>query len=110
VCLELPQTGAPPNHFVPRAPVRCAGGIERHRLKPVLSGDRDAGLVAQASACEGGRQWLRFYQAFADGEADEVAEAFEIHFVHDVIAVALDGARGDAERRGRFLIALAFGE
>ena len=49
----------------------------------------------------------RLHDIIADGEADEFAETREVHFVHDVIAVAFDRPRRNAERRGYFLVALS---
>ena len=49
-------------------------------------------------------------QVVADGETDQVAEAAEIHFAHDVVAMAFHRARGDADHRGGFLVAFSAGE
>ena len=46
----------------------------------------------------------------ADGEAHHVAEVGELHFVHDVVAVAFDGARGDTHGESDFLVAFTGGE
>ncbi len=49
---------------------------------------------------------LRIDDFVADGEADHFAEAGEVHFAHDVIAVAFDGSRRNAQNTGGFLVAL----
>jgi hypothetical protein len=36
---------------------------------------------------------LRFNEIFANREANHIAKTFELHFVHDVIAMALHGPR-----------------
>lgn len=53
---------------------------------------------------------LRFDEVLADRKANEFAEAFEIHLVHDVIAMTFHRARGDSECCGRFLVAFALCE
>ncbi len=53
---------------------------------------------------------LGFYEVVADGEAHEFGEAAEFHFMHDVVAVAFDGANGKADGWGDLFIAHAAGE
>lgn len=48
-----------------------------------------------------------FHEVIPYGKAHQLAEAGEVHLAHDVIAVAFDGASGDARLVGDFLIAAA---
>jgi hypothetical protein len=46
----------------------------------------------------------------ANRETHEFGEAAEFHFMHDVIAMAFDGAHGEADGRSNLLVAHAAGE
>jgi hypothetical protein len=46
----------------------------------------------------------------ADGEAHQVAETVEFHFVHDVVAVAFHGAHREADSGSDLLVAHAAGQ
>lgn len=72
-------------------------------------------MIRAAPRCSdfGTKRWrgqLGFDEAVANGEAHQIAETLEFHFVHDVIAVAFDRADGKANRRGDLLVAHAAGQ
>ena len=46
----------------------------------------------------------------ANGEAHEISEAAKFHFVHDVVAMAFDGANGEADGGSNLFIAHAAGQ
>ena len=73
---------------------------------PVLGYGRNNVMGAAAYGCS----WSRLDQVVADGETNQVAEAAEIHFAHDVVAMAFHRACGDADHRGSFLVAFSAGE
>src|SRR5579862_3559097 len=53
---------------------------------------------------------LRLNQIIPHRKPHEIAEALEIHLVHDVIPVAFDGSRRHIQRSRDLLVALSFGQ
>jgi hypothetical protein len=94
-----------------RRPAKAGRSKFETNVKGAHPAKRGMGAIdSKPTAIREQRQRLRFDQVIADGEAHQLAEAGEIHFFHDVIAVAFDGARGDAESGRDFLADLPGGE